>query len=109
MSKRLFVGGLPYSIDDAELTDMFSKFGNVVSANIIMDRETRRSKGFGFVEMADDAAADEAIKKLDGAELEGRKIAVNEAKPREERPSGGFGGGSSGGFRRENRRGGNRY
>lgn len=107
MAKRLFVGGLPYSIDDAELTDMFSKFGTVVSANIITDRETRRSKGFGFVEMSSDEEADAAIAKLDGAELEGRKIAVNEAKPREERPNNGFGGGN---FRRENnRRGGNRY
>lgn len=105
MAKRLFVGGLPYSIDDSELTEMFAKFGTVVSANVIMDRDTRRSKGFGFVEMAEDAAADEAIKKLDGAELDGRKIAVNEAKPREERPSNGFGGGSRGGsFRRENNR-----
>lgn len=86
MSKRLFVGSLPFSIDDKELEDIFSKFGSVVSANVIMDRETRRSKGFGFVEMAEDAEADEAIKKLDGSEIDGRKIVVNVAKPREERP-----------------------
>lgn len=86
MSKRLFVGGLPYSITSSQLEEMFSKLGKVVSANVITDRDTGRSKGFGFVEMEDDKEAEEAIKKLNETELEGRKIVVNVARPREERP-----------------------
>ena len=86
MSKRLFVGGLPYSINSSQLEEMFSKFGTVVSANVITDRDTGQSKGFGFVDMENDKEADEAIEKLNDTDLEGKKIAVNVARPREERP-----------------------
>ena len=86
MSKRLFVGGLPYSIDSSQLEEMFSKLGKVVSADVITDRDSGQSKGFGFVEMENEKEADEAIEKLNDTELEGRKIAVNVARPREERP-----------------------
>jgi len=86
MTKRLFVGGLPYSITSSQLEEMFSKFGTVVSCNVITDKYSGQSKGFGFVEMQEDKDADEAIKKLDGTEIEGRKVAVNVARPREERP-----------------------
>ena len=101
MSKRLFVGGFPYSITSSQLEEMFSKIGKVVSATVITDRNTGESKGFGFVEMENDKEADEAIEKLNNTELEGRKITVNVARPREERP--GFGN-RGGGFRRDNRR-----
>ena len=86
MSKRLFVGGLPYSIASSQLEEMFSKFGTVVSVSVITDRDTGRSKGFAFVEMENDKEADEAIEKLNETELEGKKIVVNVARPREERP-----------------------
>ena len=86
MSKRLFVGGLPYSITSVKLEEMFSQVGTVNSADVIMDRDTGQSKGFAFVEMADDKQADEAIQKFNETEVEGRKIAVNVARPREERP-----------------------
>lgn len=86
MTKRLFVGGIPRSITDAQLQEMFSKFGTVVSASVIIDRATGQSKGFGFVEMETEEQANEAIAKLNETELEGRKIAVNVARPREERP-----------------------
>ncbi len=86
MSKRLFVGGLPYSLSDSQLEEMFAPLGNVASAKVITDRETGQSKGFGFVEMENDKEADEAIAKLNGTEVEGRKISVNVARPREERP-----------------------
>jgi RNA recognition motif-containing protein len=86
MSKRLFVGGLPYSITSSQLEEMFSKIGTVVSAIVITDRDTGQSKGFGFVEMEKDEEADKAIEKLNETEMDGRKIAVNIAKPREERP-----------------------
>ncbi len=90
MASKLYVGGLPYSTTDQELQDLFAAHGTVASATVIQDRESGRSKGFGFVEFesADDAQA--AIKALDGSDLGGRKIVVNEARPREERPSGGF-------------------
>ncbi len=100
MSKRLYVGGLPYSVDDSALSNLFASFGNVVSANVIMDRATGRSKGFGFVEMANDGAAAEAIQSLNGSELEGRSITVNEARPMEQRSNGGGGGGRGGRDRR---------
>src|SRR3989344_4520823 len=87
MSKRLYIGGLPYSVTNAQLEEMFSKFGAVVSANVISDKYTNQSKGFGFVEMEKEKEADEAIKKLNDTEVEGRRITVNEARPREERPS----------------------
>ncbi len=85
MAKRLFVGGLSYSISDQKLEEIFSVIGNVSSANVITDRETGQSKGFGFVEFEKDADADEAIAKLNGTEAEGRKISVSVARPREER------------------------
>lgn len=86
MNKRLFVGGLPYTTTDANLNELFSKYGTVVSATVIMDKFSGRSKGFGFVEMTTDEEVVEAIKNLNNTDLEGRKIVVNEAKPREERP-----------------------
>ena len=82
--KRLFVGGLPWATTDAELSDFFAKAGTVVSAKVITDRATGRSKGFGFVEMSTEEEAAEAMK-LDGTELGDRKIVVNEAKPMEDR------------------------
>jgi len=86
MSKRLFVGGLPYTVTSSQLEEMFSKFGKVVSCEVITDKYSGRSKGFAFVEMEKDKEADEATEKLHDTEMEGRKIAVNEARPREERP-----------------------
>lgn len=85
MPTKLFVGGIPYRTTDEELRQLFSQAGEVVSVFIPMDRETQRPRGFAFVEMVDDAAADKAISMLDGSELEGRKIAVNKARPMEER------------------------
>ncbi len=96
MASKLYVGGLPYATTDQELQDLFATHGTVTSANVITDRETGRSKGFGFVEFesADDAQA--AIKALDGSDLGGRKIVVNEARPREDKPrTGGYDRGSS--------------
>lgn len=105
MAKKLYVGNLPYSVDDEALHQHFAQFGAVDSAKVIMDRETGRSKGFGFVEMADDSAADAAIEKANGFELNGRAINVSEARPQAPREGGprrgGFGGGGprrSGGF-----------
>jgi RNA recognition motif-containing protein len=86
MAKKLFVGGLAYSITSSQLKDIFSKIGKVISCDVIKDRDTDRGKGFGFVEMENDKEADEAIEKLNDTELEGRKVVVNVAKPREERP-----------------------
>ena len=83
---NIYVGNLSYRMGDSELEAIFSKFGEVVSAKIIMDRETGRSKGFGFVEMATDIAGNEAIEALNDSDVEGRKLRVNEARPREERP-----------------------
>lgn len=85
MAKRLFVGGLPWSINDQALTDLFAKHGKIVSAKVITDKFSGRSKGFGFVEYETDKEADDAIKALNETELEGRKIVVNEARPLEER------------------------
>jgi RNA recognition motif-containing protein len=97
---KLFVGNLPYSITDADLHTMFSPHGEVVSAQVVSDRATGRSKGFGFVEMGDQGAADAAIAALGGQDHGGRPLTVNVAKPREERSGGyaGGGGGSRGGF-----------
>ena len=86
MANKLFVGSLAFSATDDDLAQFFSQAGTVVSAKVIMDRDTGRSKGFGFVEMEDDNQAQEAIKKLDGQELNGRAVNVSEARPREERP-----------------------
>ena len=85
MAKKLFVGGLPYSTTDADLRDLFAKAGTVESATIIMDKMLGRSKGFGFVEMGNDAEADAAINMFNGQDFEGRKLTVNEARPLEPR------------------------
>jgi len=100
MGKKLYVGNLSYNVDSSELEQMFAPHGQVVSAQIINDRDTGRSKGFGFVEMANDNEAEAAIAALNGHEHEGRALTVNEARPREERPrggGGGYGGGGGGG------------
>jgi len=97
MGKKLYVGNLSYSVDSSELEKMFSAHGTVASAQIISDRETGRSKGFGFVEMNSDAEAEAAIAALNGQEIQGRTLTVNEARPREERPGGFGGGGGRGG------------
>ncbi len=97
MGNKLYVGNLAYSVRDDSLLQAFSQFGNVTSAKVMMDRETGRSKGFGFVEMGSDAEAQAAINGMNGQPLEGRAIVVNEARPREERPGGFGGGGRSGG------------
>lgn len=81
MATKLFVGSLPYSTTDEELSEAFSAVGTVVSAKVIFDRDTQRSKGFGFVEMGSDEEAQSAIKQLDGSEMDGRRIVVNEARP----------------------------
>ena len=86
MAKKLFVGGLPYETSDAELEKLFSELGKVESATVITDRNTGRSRGFGFVEMAVDEEATKAIEKLNGSEIGDRKIVVAEARPREDRP-----------------------
>jgi cold-inducible RNA-binding protein len=108
MAKQLFVGSLAYAVDDDQLRDFFATVGTVSSAKVIMDRETGRSKGFGFVEMSSDDEARAAVSQLNGKDLAGRPIVVNEAREREERPRRSFDGGS-----RDNNRGGfhggNRY
>lgn len=95
MGKKLYVGNLSYSVTSTSLEEMFTPFGAVQSAQVIEDRDTGRSKGFGFVEMSDDNAALEAIRSLNEKEHDGRPLTVNEAKPREDR--GGGGGGYRGG------------
>ena len=98
MGKKLYVGNLSYEVDNAGLEQLFAAHGTVASAEIIIDRTTGRSKGFGFVEMSNDEEAQAAIAALNGQEHGGRALKVNEAKPREERPrGGGFGGGGGGG------------
>ena len=98
MGNKLYVGNLSYNIRDEELQQAFAQYGSVSSAKVMMDRETGRSKGFGFVEMGSDAEAQAAINGMNGQALDGRAIVVNEARPREERPGGfGGGGGRSGG------------
>ena len=100
MGKRLYVGNLSYQTDSSELEQMFSAHGSVQSAEVVSDRMTGRSKGFGFVEMGTDEEAQKAIAALNGQQSNGRALTVNEAKPREERPrSGGGGGGGGGGGR----------
>ena len=96
MGKKLYVGNLSYSVDSSELEQLFGQHGQVVSAQIINDRDTGRSKGFGFVEMSNDQEADAAIAALNGQQHNGRALTVNEARPREDR--GGGGGGGRGGF-----------
>lgn len=98
MGKKLYVGNLTYNVNESDLEGLFSQFGTVQSAQIIQDRETGRSKGFGFVEMDSDAQAQAAIQGLHDQEHDGRRLTVNEAKPREDRGGGGgYGGGRSGG------------
>lgn len=97
MAKKLYVGSLPYSVTDDRLREFFAMAGTVESAQVIIDRMTGRSKGFGFVEMADDEGAKAAIEMYNGKDMEGRSIVVNEARPMTDRPprgGGGFGGGS---------------
>lgn len=90
MAKKLYVGGLPYKTTNDELKAHFSAAGEVTSATIIMDKMTGRSKGFGFVEFANDDEADKAISMFDGKDFDGRNLTVNEARPMEARPQGGF-------------------
>ena len=97
MGKKLYVGGLSYNTTDQGLHDVFSRVGTVESAKVITDRETNRSKGFGFVEMSTDQEAQAAIQKFNGAEVDGRKLTVNEAKPQAPRENRGGGGGGGGG------------
>ena len=98
MGNKLYVGNLPYSVRDSDLEQAFGQFGAVTSAKVMMERDTGRSKGFGFVEMASDAEAQAAINGMNGQPLGGRSIVVNEARPMEPRPprTGGFGGGGGG-------------
>ncbi len=100
MGSKIYVGGLPYSADDAQLSELFTPHGNVESVKVITDRFTGQSRGFGFVEMASATEAQAAIAALDGTELGGRKLTVNEARPQEARSGkgGGGGGGGGGGF-----------
>ena len=106
MGKKLYVGNLAYSVTDGTLEQMFAPYGSVQSVQVIMDRDTGRSKGFGFIEMGSDDEAQAAIAALNGANVDGRNLTVNEAKPREDRGGGGRGGygggrGGSGGGRRD--------
>jgi len=109
VAKKLYVGNLPYSVSDSDLQAMFEPFGTVESAQVIVDRDTGRSKGFGFVEMASPQEGQAAIEGMHDKEIGGRKLVVNEARPREERPGGGgrggFGGGGGGGGGRGGRGG----
>lgn len=107
MAKKLFVGNLPYTADENALKDLFSQAGTVVSSAVIMDKMTGRSKGFGFVEMSTDDEATSAINSLNGKDMDGRAITVNEARPMTERPPRQNGGG--GGWNRGGDRGGNRW
>lgn len=100
---NIYVANIPWKASEDQLRELFSQYGEVASAKIIMDRETQRSRGFGFVEMSDDSAARQAISSLNGADFLGKALVVNEARPREERSGGGGGyrsGGGGGGFRR---------
>jgi RNA recognition motif-containing protein len=97
MGKKLYVGNLTYGVTDSTLEQMFAPHGTVQSAQVIMDRDTGRSKGFGFVEMGSDQEAQTAIQAMNGKEVDGRSLTVNEAKPREDRGGGGRGGSGGGG------------
>lgn len=105
MGNKLYVGNLSYGVTDSELEGIFGQHGTVQSAKVVMDRDTGRSKGFAFVEMGSDAEAQTAINAMNGIEVQGRALTVNEARPKEDRGSGGggsrggFGGGSGGGSR----------
>ncbi len=106
MGKKLYVGNLRYEVTDSDLRRLFEPHGNVDSAQVIMDRDTGRSKGFGFVEMSSDDEAQAAIAALNGQDMNGRALTVNEARPREERGGGGGRGGFGGGGGRGGRHGG---
>jgi len=108
MGKKLYVGNLSYSVRDDDLQQKFSEFGGVQSAKVMMDRDSGRSKGFGFVEMSSDAEAQAAISGMNGQNVDGRDMVVNEARPMEPR-SGGFGGGGGGGGGRREGGGGGGY
>jgi RNA recognition motif-containing protein len=97
MGKRLYVGNLPYTATEGSLSELFSQFGVVDSVKLITDRDTGRSKGFGFVEMATEEDAQKAISELNGREMQGRRLNVNEARPQERRDGGGGGFGGGGG------------
>ena len=109
MAKKLYVGGLPYSTTEDSLKDYFSKAGAVESATVVMDKMSGRSRGFGFVEMANDEDATNAISMFDGKDFEGRNIVVNEARPMEERAPRRMGGGMGGGRREGGAGGGSRW
>ena len=104
---NIFIAGLSYDMSDAELAELFEEYGAIASARIITDRQTGRSKGYGFVEMEDDEAANKAISELNGVECAGRTLSVSEARPREERPARSFNnnyrGGGGGGYGSRNR------
>ena len=99
MATKLFVGNLSFNTTDSELKDLFSQAGNVVTCEIVMDKFTGKSRGFGFVQMATQEDANKAIAEFNGKDLDGRALTVNEARPREDRPRGDFGGGGGGGGR----------
>jgi RNA recognition motif-containing protein len=99
MGRKLYVGNLTYGVTDSALQHMFEEYGTVQSAQVIMDRDTGRSKGFGFVEMGSDQEAQAAIAAMNGKEVEGRALTVNEARPKEDRGGGGGGRGGGGGGR----------
>lgn len=106
--KKLYVGNLSYGTNDATLRELFAPFGTVISASVVTDRETGRSRGFGFVEMQDDAAATQAIAQLNGKTVDNRALTVNEARPQENRSRGGSGGGGGGSRGGSGGRGGSR-
>ena len=106
MGKKLYVGNLPFSANDDSLMEMFQQVGQVESAKVITDRDTGRSKGFGFVEMSNDQEAQQAISKFNGADFDGRSLTVNEARPMAPREGGGGGRGFGGGGGRDKRGGG---
>lgn len=97
MGSKLYVGGLPYSVTDQDLSEMFGPYGTVESARVITDKFSGQSRGFGFVEMSSATEAQNAISSLNGSSMNGRSLIVNEAKPQENRGGGGFGGGGGGG------------
>src|SRR4051812_11861409 len=106
MAKKIYVGNLSFQTTESDITDMFSEIGQVESVQIITDRDTGRSKGFGFVQMSDDEAAEKAIAQFNGKEVNGRNLTVNEARPMERKEFGSRGGGGGGGGRDRGGRGG---
>ena len=111
MAKKIYVGNLSFNTDDEQLNHLFSPFGRVISAQVVKDKFTSRSRGFGFVEMDSNEEADKAIAALNGKEVDGRALKVSEAQPREDKPrgGGGFGGGGGGGRDRDRRGGRDRF